>query len=86
MLHLLHLYHPVYVMVVDPISVKNRIWGDENGYEFGMMPTAQGFIRCDVRSLWLVTIHKSKDRFLERSPLKIIQSCGLMGTTCHSIW
>jgi hypothetical protein len=31
----------------------------------GVMPTAQGFVRCDAGSLWLVIIPKSKDRFME---------------------
>jgi hypothetical protein len=39
----------------------------------GVMPTVQGFVRCDAGSLWLVIIPKSKDRFMERSPMKIVQ-------------
>jgi hypothetical protein len=31
----------------------------------GVMPTVQGFDRCNVGSLWLVIIPKSKDRFME---------------------
>jgi hypothetical protein len=31
----------------------------------GVMPTVQGFVRCDAGSLWLVIIPKSKDRFTE---------------------
>jgi hypothetical protein len=30
-----------------------------------VMPTVQGFVRCDAGSLWLVIIPKSKDRFME---------------------
>jgi hypothetical protein len=30
----------------------------------GVMPTVQGFVRCDVGSLWLVIIPKSKDLFM----------------------
>jgi hypothetical protein len=30
----------------------------------GVMPTVQGFVRCDAGSLWLVIIPKSKDRFM----------------------
>jgi hypothetical protein len=37
-----------------------------------VMPTVQGFIRCDAGSLWLVTIPKTKDRFMERPPMKIV--------------
>jgi hypothetical protein len=41
------------------------------GMEFvGVMPTVQGFIRCDAGSLWIVIIPKSKDRFMERPPMK----------------
>jgi hypothetical protein len=44
------------------------------GMEFvGVMPTVQGFVRCDAGSLWLVMIPKSKDRFMERPPMKIVQ-------------
>jgi hypothetical protein len=44
------------------------------GIEFvGVMPTVQGFVRCDTGSLWIVIITKSKDRFIERPPIKIVQ-------------
>jgi hypothetical protein len=39
----------------------------------GVMPTVQGFVQSDVGSLWLVIIPKSKDRFMEQSPMKIVQ-------------
>jgi hypothetical protein len=39
----------------------------------GAMPTVKGFVRCDAGSLWLVVIPKSKDRFMERPPMKIVQ-------------
>jgi hypothetical protein len=39
----------------------------------GVMPTVQGFVRCDAGSLWLVIMPKSKDRFMERPPIKIVQ-------------
>jgi hypothetical protein len=32
---------------------------------FGVMPTVQGFVRCDAGSLWFVIITKSKDWFME---------------------
>jgi hypothetical protein len=31
----------------------------------GVMPTVQGFVRCDAGSLWIVIIPKSMDRFME---------------------
>jgi hypothetical protein len=41
------------------------------GMEFvGVMPTVQGFVRCDAGGLWIVIIPKSKDRFMERPPMK----------------
>jgi hypothetical protein len=47
----------------DSISVENRIW--VMGMEFvGVMSMVQDFVRCDVGSLWLVIIPKSKDRFM----------------------
>jgi hypothetical protein len=36
----------------------------------GVMPTVQDFVRCDAGSLWLVIIPESKDRFMERPPMK----------------
>jgi hypothetical protein len=42
-------------------------------HEIDVMPTVQGFVRCDAGSLWLVIIHKSMDRFMERSPMKTVQ-------------
>jgi hypothetical protein len=56
----------------DPISVENRIWGDGNGTSW-CGATVQGFVRCDAGSLWLVIIPKSKDRFMERPPMKTVQ-------------
>jgi hypothetical protein len=39
----------------------------------GVMLTVQGFVRCDIGSLWLVIIPKSKDQFMERPRMKIVQ-------------
>jgi hypothetical protein len=39
----------------------------------GVMPTVQGFVRCNAGSLWLVIIPKSKDWFKERPPMKTVQ-------------
>jgi hypothetical protein len=38
-----------------------------------VMPMVQGFVRCDAGIMWLVIIPKSKDRFMERPPMKIVQ-------------
>jgi hypothetical protein len=44
------------------------------GMEFvGVMPMVQGFVRCDAGSLWIVIIPKSKNRFMERPPMKTVQ-------------
>jgi hypothetical protein len=57
---------------VDPISVENMIW--VTGMEFvGVMPMVQGFVRCDAGSMWIVIIPKSKDRFMERPPMRTVQ-------------
>jgi hypothetical protein len=56
----------------DPISMENRIWGDGNGTGW-CDAMVQGFVRCDAGSLWLVIIPKSKDRFMERPPMKTVQ-------------
>jgi hypothetical protein len=51
-----------------------RIGFGVTGMEFvGVMPTVQGFVRCDAGSLWIVIVPKSKDRFTERPPMKIVQ-------------
>jgi hypothetical protein len=69
----------------DPIIVENRIW--VTGMEFyGVMLMVQGFVQCDAGSLWLVIIPKSKDRFMERPPMKIVQLCDYMGMDWHSTW
>jgi hypothetical protein len=39
----------------------------------GVMPTVQGFVRCVAGSVWLVIMPKSKDRFMERPPMKTVQ-------------
>jgi hypothetical protein len=39
----------------------------------GVMPTVQGFARCDAESLWLVIMPNSMNRFMERLPMKIVQ-------------
>jgi hypothetical protein len=44
------------------------------GMEFvAVMPTVQGFVRCDAGSLWIVIIPKSEDRFMERPPMKTVE-------------
>jgi hypothetical protein len=44
------------------------------GMEFvGAMPTVQGFVQCDAGILWSVIMPKSKDRFMERPPMKTVQ-------------
>jgi hypothetical protein len=51
-----------------------RIGFGVTGMEFvGVMLTVQGFVRCDAGSLWIVIIPKSKDWFMERPPMKIVQ-------------
>jgi hypothetical protein len=37
------------------------------------MPIVQGFVRCDAGSLWSVIMPQSKDRFMERPPMKTVQ-------------
>jgi hypothetical protein len=61
MLHQFHLCHPINVMVIDHISVENRIWGDGNGAKFSVMSTVRSFVQCDVGSLWFLIKPKSKD-------------------------
>jgi hypothetical protein len=72
------LHHVTYVTLVTVmvmlILLVWRIGFGMTGMEFvGVMPTVQGFVRCDAGSLWIVIIPKSKDRFMERPPMKIVQ-------------
>jgi hypothetical protein len=64
---------PIAIMVIFILLVW-RIGFGVTGMELvGAMPTVQGFVWCDAGSLWLVIIPKSKDRFMERPPMKIVQ-------------
>jgi hypothetical protein len=70
--------HIIYVtlaaVMVMLILLVWRIGFGVTGMEFvGVMPTVQSFVRCDAGSLWLVIIPKSKDRFMERPPMKTVQ-------------
>jgi hypothetical protein len=63
----------VTVIVMLILLVWRRGFG-VTGMEFvGVMPTVQGFVRCNAGSLWIVIIPKSKDRFVERPPMKTVQ-------------
>jgi hypothetical protein len=72
-IHHLCLCHPCQCYgYFDPINVENRIW--VTGMELvGVMPMVQGFVQCDAGSLWLIITPKSKNRFMERPPIKIVQ-------------
>jgi hypothetical protein len=77
---------PVVIMVILILLVW-RIGFGVTGMELvGAMPTVQGFVRCDAGSLWLVIIPKSKDRFMERPPMKTVQPWAYIGTAWHSMW
>jgi hypothetical protein len=72
------LHHITYVTLVTVmvmlILLVWRIRFGVAGMELvGVMPTVQGFVRCDAGCLWIVIIPKSKDQFMERSPMKTIQ-------------
>jgi hypothetical protein len=69
-------------MLMSPLSLLRlflillvwRIGFRVSGMELvGAMKMVQGFLWCDAESLWLVIIPKSKDRFMERPPMKTIQ-------------
>jgi hypothetical protein len=63
---------PVVIMVILILSVWRIGFGVTGMELLGAMPTVQGFVRCDAGSLWLVIIPKSKDRFMERPPMKTV--------------
>jgi hypothetical protein len=65
---------PSVVIMVMLILLVWRIGFGVTGMELiGAMPMVQGFVRCDAGSLWLLIIPKSKDRFMERPPMKTVQ-------------
>jgi hypothetical protein len=65
---------PHVVIMVILILLVWRIGFGVMGMELvGAIPTVQGFVRCDAGSMWLVIIPKSKDRFMELPPMKIVQ-------------
>jgi hypothetical protein len=71
---MLHYFVTLVTVMVMLILLVWRIGFGVTGIEFvGVIPTVQGFARCDDGSLWLVTIPKSKDRFMERPPMKTVQ-------------
>jgi hypothetical protein len=64
---------PVAIMVVLILLVWRIGFGVKEMELVGVMPTVQGFVLYDAGSLWLVIIPKSKDRFMERPPIKTVQ-------------
>jgi hypothetical protein len=67
-------YETLVTVMVMLILLVWRIGFGVTGMELvGVMPTVQGFVWCDAGSLWLVIIPKSKDRFMERPPMKTVQ-------------
>jgi hypothetical protein len=72
------LHHVTYVTLVTVmvmlILLVWKIGFGVTGMELvGVMPTVEGFVRCDAGSLWLVIISKSKDQIMERPPMKTVQ-------------
>jgi hypothetical protein len=61
MLHHLYLCHPVSVVVILILLVWRIGFGVMGMELVDVMLTVQGFVRCDVGSLWLVIIPKYKD-------------------------
>jgi hypothetical protein len=71
---MLHYFVTLVTVMVMLILLVWRIGFRVTGMEFvGVMPTVQGFIRCDAGSPWIVIIPKSKDQFMEQPPMKTLQ-------------
>ncbi len=71
---MLHYFVTLVGVMVMLILLVWRIGFGVTGMELvGVMPTVQGFVRCDAGSLCIVIIPKSKDRFMERPPMKTVQ-------------
>jgi hypothetical protein len=70
---MLHYFVTLIAVMVMLILLVWRIGFGVTGMELaGVMPTVQGFIRCDAGSMWLDIMPKSKDRFMERPPMKTV--------------
>jgi hypothetical protein len=72
-LHLITYATLVTVMVMLILLVWKIGFGVTEMELVGVMLTVQGFVWCDAESLWTFIIPKSKDRFMERPPMKIVQ-------------
>jgi hypothetical protein len=84
---MLHYFVTLVTVMVMLILLVWRIGFGVTGMEFvGVMPTVQGFVWCDAGSLWIVIIAKSKDRFIERPPMKTVQPRAYMGMAWRSTW
>jgi hypothetical protein len=71
---MLHYFVTFIAVMVMSILLVWRIGFGVTGMELvGVMPTVQGFVRYDAGSLWLVIMPESKDRFMERPPMKTVQ-------------
>jgi hypothetical protein len=71
---MLHYFVTLAVVMVILILLVWRIGFGVTGMELvGVMSIVQGFVRCDAGSLWLVIMPKSKNWFMERPPMKIVQ-------------
>jgi hypothetical protein len=71
---MLHYFVTLVTVMVMLILLVWRIGFGVTEIEYvGVMSMVQGFVRCDAGSLWIVIIPKSKDRFMERPPIKIVQ-------------
>jgi hypothetical protein len=71
---MLHYFVTLVAVMVLLILLVWRIGFRVTRMEFvGVMPTVQGFVRCDAGSLWIVIIPKSKERFMGRPATKTVQ-------------
>jgi hypothetical protein len=71
---MLHYFVTLVTVMVMLTLLVWRIGFGVTGMEFvGVMPTVQGFVRCDAGSLCIGIIPKSKDWFMERPPMKTVQ-------------
>jgi hypothetical protein len=73
MLHYLFFVTLIAIMVMLILLVWRIGFGVTGMVLVGVMPTVQGFVRCDAGSLWLVIMLKSKYWFMDRPPMKTVQ-------------
>jgi hypothetical protein len=77
--------HPVYYYLGFLLVWRIGIWGDGFGTVFSGLQQFRA-LSGGLRKLVVVIMPKSKDRFLELPPIRIVQPRAYIGIVWHSMW